>query len=94
MAKLDAKERKALPGKDFAGPNRSFPIPDKSHAKAALREINHASPGARANIRSKAEKRLHGDGGGKHTTISGGGAKVGHHVMVDRRTHRNGKMDD
>lgn len=37
MAKLSTKARKKLPAKDFAGPGRSFPIPDKAHAIAAER---------------------------------------------------------
>lgn len=37
MARLTSGERNGLPSKDFAGPNRSFPIPDKSHAVAAER---------------------------------------------------------
>jgi hypothetical protein len=36
MAKLTAKARKAIPAKDFAGPDRSYPIEDKSHARNAL----------------------------------------------------------
>jgi hypothetical protein len=41
MAKLSAKQRKALPKKDFAVPGKrpasgSYPIPDKSHAQNAL----------------------------------------------------------
>lgn len=41
MARLTAKGRRKLPGKDFAGPNRSFPIPpgDKGHARAALQDL-------------------------------------------------------
>lgn len=35
MAKLDAAARKSLPAKDFAGPNRTYPIPDRSHAANA-----------------------------------------------------------
>lgn len=35
MAKLTTKARKALPAADFAGPGRSYPIPDKSHAANA-----------------------------------------------------------
>lgn len=35
MAKLDAAERNALPKKEFAGPDRSYPIPDRSHAANA-----------------------------------------------------------
>jgi hypothetical protein len=36
MAKLTAATRKKIPGKDFAGPDRSYPIEDKSHARNAL----------------------------------------------------------
>lgn len=36
MGKLDAAERKAIPADEFAGPDRSYPIPDKSHARNAL----------------------------------------------------------
>lgn len=36
MAKLHAKQRNALPTKDFAGPDRSYPIADRSHARNAL----------------------------------------------------------
>jgi hypothetical protein len=36
MAKLNAKRRNALPSKDFAGPGRSYPIPNRSHAQNAL----------------------------------------------------------
>lgn len=40
MAKLDAKERNALPKSDFAGPDRSYPIPDRSHAANALARVS------------------------------------------------------
>lgn len=36
MARLRSAARKALPGKDFAGPDRSYPIEDASHARDAL----------------------------------------------------------
>lgn len=36
MGKLDAQKRNALPKKDFAGPDRSYPINDASHARNAL----------------------------------------------------------
>lgn len=58
MARLTAGQRKALPSKDFAGPKRSFPIPDKAHAKAALGEIEHAPASAQPKIRAKAEAML------------------------------------
>lgn len=37
MAKLSAAARKKLPGKDFAGPGRSFPEEDNAHRRAAIR---------------------------------------------------------
>lgn len=62
MAKLKAAERKALPSKDFAGPNRSYPVEDKKHAKAALMLINkgNLSPEQKAKVRAAAERKLHG----------------------------------
>jgi hypothetical protein len=35
MAKLTTKERDSLPKAEFAGPDRSYPIPDRSHAANA-----------------------------------------------------------
>ena len=35
MAKLTTKERNDLPKKEFAGPDRSYPVPDRSHAANA-----------------------------------------------------------
>lgn len=60
MARLTASARRALPAKTFAGPGRSFPIPDKNHARAALALIGHAPASARAHIRAVAERKLHG----------------------------------
>jgi hypothetical protein len=40
MAKLSSADRKALPGKEFAGPDRSYPIPDASHARNALSRVS------------------------------------------------------
>jgi hypothetical protein len=36
MGKLTAKSRAAIPSSDFAGPARSYPIEDESHARNAL----------------------------------------------------------
>lgn len=35
MAKLTSHERNKLPAKDFAGPDRSFPVENRSHAANA-----------------------------------------------------------
>lgn len=60
MSKLSSAQRKALPASTFAGPGRSFPIPDKGHAKAALALINKAPASARPKIRARAERELKG----------------------------------
>ncbi len=36
MSLLTAKRRNSLPSKEFAGPDRSYPIQDASHARNAL----------------------------------------------------------
>mgnify|MGYP001554615600 FL=1 len=36
MATLTAADRKQLPAKDFAGPDRSFPVTDMIHAHLAI----------------------------------------------------------
>ncbi len=40
MAKLTAARRNALPARSFAGPDRSFPIEDASHARNALSRVS------------------------------------------------------
>jgi hypothetical protein len=58
VARLSAAARKKLPKSTFAGPGKSFPIPDKKHARAALAMINNAPPSARPKIRAKARAML------------------------------------
>jgi hypothetical protein len=53
MAKLTGGARKALPASDFAGPNRSYPVPDKSHAANAKAR---ASQAVKAGRMSKAQE--------------------------------------
>ena len=66
MAKLTTKGRKALPAAKFAGPNRSYPVPDKSHAANAKARATqqydkgNLSSSARKNIDAKANKVLKG----------------------------------
>lgn len=54
MPKLTAKARKSLPAKAFAGPDRSYPIPDKSHAANAKARATQA---VNAGRMSKAEEK-------------------------------------
>ena len=54
MARLTAAQRRKLSKKSFAGPGRSFPMEDKSHIRAAVREEKFASPATRKKINSRA----------------------------------------
>ncbi len=64
--KLTAKKRNALPNKDFAGPGRSYPVEDKSHAGNAKARASQAvnagrmSKSEESRIDSKANKVLKG----------------------------------
>jgi hypothetical protein len=64
MTKLTTKARKALPKAAFAGPGRSFPIPDAAHAKNAKARASQAVNSGRmskaqaAKIDAKADNKL------------------------------------
>lgn len=54
MARLTAAARNALPDSTFAGPNRTYPIEDASHARNALARIaQHGGPRSQARISRK-----------------------------------------
>ena len=64
MAKLTARARKALPASKFAGPNRSYPVNNASHAANAKARATQAvnagrmSPAQASKIKAKANKVL------------------------------------
>lgn len=61
MAKLSAKERKALKTSSFALPaTREYPIQDRDHAKAALSLEHNASPQQQAVINRAIDKKYPG----------------------------------
>lgn len=60
-AKLTAAERDKLPDSDFAGPDRSYPIHDENHARAALSEVaQHGTPEEKARVRAAVKRRYPG----------------------------------
>jgi len=65
MAKLTSAERKRLKPKQFAGPDRSFPIENASHAEAAIRDAplarkaGHISKSQESHIVRDARAKLH-----------------------------------
>jgi hypothetical protein len=60
MGKLTAKARNALPSSDFAGPDRSFPINNPSHARNALARASQFHPELKAKIKTKIAKKFPG----------------------------------
>ena len=61
MAKLTTKKRKAIPTKSFAGPNRSYPINDASHARNALARVSqHGTPALKARVRGAVRRKYPG----------------------------------
>lgn len=59
--KLNAKARKALPSKDFAGLDRSYPIEDRAHARNALaRASQNGSPALKAKVAAKVHRKFPG----------------------------------
>jgi hypothetical protein len=64
MAKLTTKARNVLPNKDFAGPDRSYPVQDRSHAANAKARASqqynkgHISLKMLHDIDAKADKIL------------------------------------
>lgn len=69
MAKLTAKTRNALPAKSFAGPDRSYPIADASHARNALSRVSaNGSPALKAKVRSAVKAKYPSIGVAKEVT--------------------------
>jgi hypothetical protein len=62
MSKLTSKTRDKLPASEFAGPGRSYPVPDKAHAVDAKARASQAvkagrlSKGQASKIDAKASK--------------------------------------
>lgn len=75
MAKLSAAKRNNLPASTFAGPDRSYPINNLSHARNALaRASQNAGPALKAKIRAKVHKKFPGIKQHDETMMMTGGA--------------------
>ena len=63
MAKLTAKTRNAIPGKEFALPGRRYPIEDKSHARNALSRVSgNGTSAKKAKVRAAVHRKYPGIG--------------------------------
>ena len=57
--KLTAKARNKLPGSTFAGPDRSYPINDMSHARNALSRVSgNGSSELKAKVRAAVHRKF------------------------------------
>jgi len=76
MAKLSSKQRQALPKSSFALPGKgegksgkgagSYPIPDKSHAAAALSRVEqHGTPAEKKQVKAAVARKFPSMGKGK-----------------------------
>lgn len=69
MAKLTAADRKKIPSDKFAGPDRSYPVNDASHARNAKARASQAvnagrmSKSEESRIDAKADRVLYGSTG-------------------------------
>lgn len=55
VSKLTSKDRNSLPAGKFAGPDRSYPVPDKSHAANAKARASQAENAGRMSASEKAK---------------------------------------
>ena len=63
MAKLTAAKRRAIPTGSFAGPHRSYPIEDASHARNALARVSqYGNAELKARVRAAVHRRYPGIG--------------------------------
>lgn len=64
MAKLSASDRKSMPSSSFAGPHKSFPISDPTHARLAISgatrslHAGNISQAMAKSIQARARKKL------------------------------------
>lgn len=80
MAKLDTKQRRALPDSQFAIPEKapgsgSYPIPDENHARDALSRVS-------ANGSEDEKSRVHAAVKRKFPNIAVGGAPPAKKSMI------------
>lgn len=61
LSKLTSKRRNALPAKSFAGPDRSYPVEDASHARNALARVSqHGTEALKEKVRAAVKRKFPG----------------------------------
>lgn len=64
MGKLTKAGRDAIPTSEFAGPNRSYPIQDRGHAKAALSFAGRKGGAIKERVDAAVHRKYPDMGGG------------------------------
>ena len=64
MARLTSAQRGRLPSREFAGPDRSYPIENRSHAANAKARVADKSPALKARVDRAVAKKYPGMGKG------------------------------
>lgn len=91
--KLTAEAREHIAAKNFAGPDRSYPIEDRAHARNALARVaQHGSAELQAKVRSKVHSK-YPDIGEEHKYM-GGYAEGGEAKPSQPRPHLPGSPED
>lgn len=73
MARLTTAARNALPDSAFAGPNRTYPVEDASHARnAKARASQFASAALKKRVDARANRVLKGAAGSMQRALKGG----------------------
>lgn len=91
MAKLTAAKRKKLSPGTFAGPDRSYPIPDHSHAVDALSRVSgNGSAEVKARVRAAVHRKFPGIKQHDEHKARGGQIVDGHRSKhrLDRGGHK------
>jgi hypothetical protein len=95
---LTAEQRKHLAKKNFAGPDRSYPIEDKAHARNALARVSQfGSPALKARVRAKVHAKYPDIGeahGGKVYPHMGEELKAGGKVPGHPKVHHDSYKND
>lgn len=93
MARLKAASRNALPSRDFAGPDRSYPIENRSHAANAKARVANKSPQLKARVDAAVARKYPGMGKTKSHTPVGFGSLSHRNKPINAPSSLSGRRD-
>lgn len=91
---LDANARKHIKPKNFAGPDKSYPIENAAHARDALSRVSaNGSPEEKAEVRRKVHAKYPGIGKTEENPDAAADADLGEKVEQDVAQHEASNKD-